>query len=375
MQKKLPQIDFVLLALFGLISLIGFVFVYSSSFEISYKYLGNPNALFYRHLITYVVGLGIIIFFAKIKLYWLFRFYLGWFLIAFFFLCLVYVPGVSREVSGAKRWINLGNVIKMQPSEVAKFFVLIYLARALSLKRKKLSSFFAGTLPTVLLMGFIFILILFEPDISTSFLLGLVTFTLYYIVGVPSLYLWFLVCLAFTFLVYFLQYNPYWVSRFVFFAPTIDPFGKGYHLLQSLSCFQKGGFFGLGAGAFIKESIRLPDAHTDFIFSVIGQEIGLLGCLLVISLFILFVYHIVRIAKKQVYLECYLLAFGIGILLAYEVLIHIFVTIGLVPTTGLPLPFISFGRTSLISHMAMVGLLFNLSAYNQQDLTLTPIEE
>ena len=158
-----------------------------------------------------------------------------------------------------------------------------------------------------------------------------------------------------------MEAKKYVVRRFVAFDPFSDPFGQGYHLIQSFISFQNGSWWGMGPGRSTQKIRNLPDAHTDFIFSIIGEELGLVGALLVMVFFVALIYRGVLIALRQDDLRLALLAHGIVAFIGLEVVMHVFVTLGLFPTTGLPLPFVSYGRTSMVVHLLMAGLMMNLS--------------
>ena len=359
------KVDWFLIILFLMIYLVGLPSVFSASYFTSKRFTGEEYFFFYRHITTFLLGILVVLFFYKINLSFLFKYYFWFFFGSIFLLLLVFIPGISREVSGARRWLDIG-VVRMQPSEVTKLFLLIFVSRLLALKQEKMTSFLSGVLPIILLSSVPIALTFLEPDISTAFLLVAVCFTLFYYGRVSLVYLIFFVCATLPFLLIFFESKRYWVSRFLFIDPEIDPYGKGYHLLQSLMGFHQGRFFGDGPGTFLLGSRKLPDAHTDFIFSVIGQELGIVGCVVLMFFMVMFVRQIFRIAFIQVEMDRHFLAIGMAVLIAYESIIHIFVTIGLIPTTGLPLPFVSFGRTSLIVHMAMLGILLNMSKQNPQ---------
>ncbi len=363
MRKK---IDWILLLSILAICFIGLSSIFSSSFTVSKRFTGNGYTFFYNHLWAFILGLVALIFFYKISLTIIFKYYLLILFTSLFLLVLVFIPGFSREVSGAKRWVSIG-FIGMQPSEIAKLSFLIFISKHLTFKKDKVNFFLKGSFPSIGLIGIGLLLIFLEPDISTTFLIGFLAFSIFFYTGVPFIYLVFSVCLSLPIVLLFFESKKYWVSRLLFFNPYTDPYGKGYHLMQSLMGFRQGGFLGEGPGAFVKGSRPLPDAHTDFIFSVIGQELGLLGCFALILFFIVFIRQALLIALRQKKLEYHLLGLGIGLLVSFEVIIHMFVTIGLMPTTGLPLPFVSFGRTSLVVHFAMVGLLLNLNRVSYEN--------
>lgn len=352
--------DLMLIFALILCLMIGIAFGFSSSYVIAEKYTGDPFYFFKRHLFSLVIGLGAFAFAYKMKLETLYRHYVWALLIACFLLLLVYVPGIGKTVSGSRRWVNL-LVLQFQSSEIAKFLLLIFLSVTLVKKGERLREFWGGVVPPMLLVGLVVVLVAVEPDFSTSLLFLFISLFLFYLAGAPPVYLFTFLVSALPFILIFLQTKAYLVKRFAFLSPYLDPYGKGYHLIQSFLSFKNGGLFGAGPGNSLQKISRLPEAHTDFIFSIIGEEIGLMGGLLVISLFAVIAVRGMRVALRQSEPRAMLLASGITAFICLEAFFHIGVTLGLVPTTGMPLPFISYGRTALITKLFMFGILLQLS--------------
>ena len=325
MSKK--TVDWGLVFLMVLLYCIGLAMVYSSSYGVSKRLTGNGVTFFYRHLMIFWVGLGGMLFFYRVSLSWLMERYMFLFFGGMILLILVFIPGISKEVSGAKRWIQLG-FFSMQPSEVMKLVLLLFLAKVLAVKRERLHFFIKGSFPLVLLVSVSVLLVFVEPDISTAFLIGLVLLILLYYGGVSLVHLLFMFCMSLPFFLFLFETRRYWVSRFLFLDPSLDPYGRGYHLRQSLLSFKKGGFLGEGPGAFVGEGRPLPDAHTDFIFSIIGQELGMLGCFFIMGLYVVLIGRCFAIASRQKELEYHLLGFGVGLMIAIEVIMHVFCDVG-----------------------------------------------
>jgi len=352
--------DLVLIAAVGGLIFIGILFIYSSSGLIGEKLTGDQLFFFKKHVISILLGIFVFLCAIKIPVDFYYRHYILILVVSVFLLIAVFIPGIGKTVSGSTRWIRAG-FIRFQPSEILKFSILIYLSHILYVKQDRIQNFSRGVLPPVTIVGFICLLILLQPDVSTAVIFIMLMGIMLFISGVPVLFLVSLCIPAIPAAVFLLETNPYLVRRFAFLNPYSDPFGKGYHLIRSFSSFQNGGLTGVGPGnaqPFLK---KLPEAHTDFIFSVIGEEIGLVGGAAVICIYLLLASRGFKIAHIQNTLRNYLLAFGITALIILETIIHFFVTLGLIPTTGLPLPFISYGRTSLLLHCFFIGILLQLS--------------
>ena len=180
-----------------------------------------------------------------------------------------------------------------------------------------------------------------------------------FLVGARFSHILFLFAIGLPFLIIFLESKRYVLNRFAILDPYSDPFGKGYHLIQSFKAFQKGGFFGVGPGNSTQKNLILPESHTDFIFSIMGEEVGFIGCLFFILLLFYFLYRGFRLASLQEDQRRYLFIALSFFLISFESILHIFVTLGLVPTTGLPLPFISYGKTFMVVHLSIMGLVLN----------------
>ncbi|HBE03692.1 MAG: cell division protein FtsW [Spirochaetes bacterium GWF1_41_5] len=352
--------DYLLAAVILLLVLIGISTVYSSSYIYAEKIQGNSYYFFSRHLLSAVFGIVMLAAGFLTRPQFIMRWYKAGIVFSLILLAVVLVPGIGRKVGGARRWISFG-FIKLQPSTIAQFCLIIYLARSLAEKKDRLHLFSAGVLPGLLISGFLAFIILLEPDVSTSIILVVISLLMFLLAGVPLLHIAVIGVSAVPFLVLLLETRHYVLDRILALNPASDPYGRGYHLLQSLRAFRNGGIFGVGPGNSLQKSGNLPEAHTDFVFSVIGEETGLIGCLFIIILFVFFFLRSLRIARSQNSQEEFLLACGITFMITIQALVHILVTIGLAPTTGVPLPFVSYGRTALLINLFAAGVLLNLS--------------
>jgi cell division protein FtsW len=277
----------------------------------------------------------------------------------------VLVPGVSREVNGARRWIQLGPV-NFQPSEAAKLAVLVFAAWYAAKYGGRLKSFWKGFLPAAAVIGAVSGLILIEPDLGSSVFIGTVAIVVLLIAGVR---LWHL---AVALLVSAPAVAYVAITRFehvanrlsTFFNPDLDPLGLGHQVHQSLVALGSGGLFGAGLGESRQKLFYLPAERTDFIFAIIGEELGFIGTCLVIALFAALLINGMRIVRRTRDNSGFLLAFGIVFSIALQAILNIAVVTGSIPPKGIPLPFISFGGSGLFFLMISIGMLINISRVN-----------
>jgi len=282
-------------------------------------------------------------------------------LFAVFLLVLVLVPGIGKASYGAQRWFRFGPVY-FQPSEMAKLCVLIYMADFLARKQQEVKSFRKGFLPVLLVLGVISLLILKQPDLGSMLLIFSVSMIMLFVAGAKLKYLWALILAGLPGFYFMVVKVPYrWRRIVAFLNPWEDVHGAGFQLIQSQVAFGNGGFWGVGLGKSVQKLFYLPAAHTDFILSIIGEELGFLGAFLVIALFICFIWQGSRVAKRTQDLFGYYLSVGIVALIGLQAVINVGVSIGALPTKGLPLPFISYGGSSLVFNMISVALLLNVS--------------
>jgi len=283
-----------------------------------------------------------------------------------FLLVLVLIPGIGHEHNGARRWFHLG-MFSFQPSELAKLAMLIYVSDFLSRKQKYIRDFFQGFVPVILVLGAVCLLILKQPDLGTSVFTAVITLFLMFIAGARPLHLGSLIFLALPVVYLLIIRVPYRLARILaFLDPWQDSRGIGFQLSQSQIALGSGGILGIGLGHSMQKLFYLPAAHTDFVLSIIGEELGLLGTSAMLILFTLFIWQGARIAKRTEDPFGYFLATGIVMSIGLQAVINIGVSIGALPTKGLPLPFVSYGGTALIFHMMAVGLLLNIS--RRQDI-------
>ena len=276
-------------------------------------------------------------------------------------LALVAIPGVGRMLNGSRRWLRLGPV-SFQPSELAKYAMILFLARALSAPGRDVRRFFTGLVPLFIVPGAMFLLILLQPNLSTAGSILIVAAVMVLMAGARWLHMGLIGVAGAALGTFYALSEDYRRARLMSFR---DPFAyltnEGYQLSQSLMAFGSGGLFGMGLGKGRQKYAFLPYPESDFIFAVIGEDMGFFGCLLVLAMFAAFVFFGLRVAMRCEDRFGSLLAGGITAMIGVQCVLNVAVVIGLMPTTGLPLPFFSAGGTSISIIMGAVGLLLNIS--------------
>jgi len=340
---------------------MGVLMVYSTSSVYSLEMYGNANYFLIRHAIYLVIGLTSMVVLMKLDYRILRKLVYPAYLAGLAMLIIVLVPGIGKEVSGARRWIDLG-FLSFQPSEFAKYILVLYLAHSLTKKRDKLDNFMVGFASHILIAGVYVILVLLEPDFGTASTMLVVLFAMLFIGEVKMKYLIPVGVFSVIFLCIAVVTKGYRMNRVTsFLDPWQDPLGSGYQAIQSFVAFALGGIYGSGLGDSSQKLFFLPQAHTDFIFSIIGEELGFIGILLVIIGFaVLFVRSLKVSLRAPDLFGCYLV-FGCILLITLQAGINMAVAVGLFPTKGLTLPFISYGGTSLIATLSAVGIILNVS--------------
>lgn len=340
---------------------IGILMIYSSSGVYASQVLGDPLFFLKRHFIF--LGIGLILTLASMAIDYrdLRRYAKPLLLVSLFLLIAVLIPGVGHTSSGARRWFKLG-VVNFQPSEMAKLTVLIYVSDFLARKGPEIKNFWRGFVPLVCVLGVVCLLIVKQPDLGNSVLIASIIFILIFVAGGRFKHIGGLVALAVPTLIFLVASAPYRRARILaFLDPWKDSQGIGFQLTQSQIALGSGGLFGVGPGHSTQKLFYLPAAHTDFIVSIIGEEFGLIGTLTVVFLFLMFIWQSARIAKRVTDPFGYYLAVGLAAMISLQAMVNIGVSIGALPTKGLPLPFVSYGGSALIFNMVAVGLLLNIS--------------
>ena len=354
-------IDFTLLITILLLLSIGLIMVLSASSPSALSESGNSYAYFFKQFIFAIAGLFMMWVISNID----YRFYQKYYQLAYIvaFILLLAVPFIGRTVNGAKRWIYVTDTLSVQPSEFAKILMIIFYAAILVKNRDELDKYGKGFIKHIVLLASIIALLLIEPHFSASMvIIGIIAIMMIIagckfwhflvtgaVVGVPGI-------VALIFL------EPYRLQRVMtFLNPWSDPTGDGWQVIQSLYAIGSGGLFGAGLGESKQKYLYIPEPHNDFIFSILGEELGFIGCAIVIILFGIFIWRGILIAMRSPDMFGSLIAIGITAQVAIQVIINIAVVTSSMPATGMPLPFFSYGGTSLFILLCEMGILLNIS--------------
>ncbi len=286
-------------------------------------------------------------------------------------LILVLIPGIGREVNGSRRWISL-IIVNFQPSEFVKLVTIMYASDYVLRKSKQMKTIIKGFLPMLGVIVFTGFLLLLEPDFGALAVITMVAMGILFLGGL-SLKIFISLIIFTPISIYFLIVNsPYRMQRIVaFLDPWADPYGKGYQLTHSLIAFGRGEYFGVGLGASVEKQLYLPEAHTDFILAVIGEEFGLLGVTIVIGLFVYLVLRMFGIAKESIQNKKHfpaLMAQGVALWFAIQGIINMGVNVGLFPTKGLTLPLLSFGGSGILLNMIAIAIVLKIDHENRRNI-------
>lgn len=355
---------FLLVIIFALLT-IGVVMVYSASHVWSLYKFNDEFYYLKRQLLFAGVGVIAMFFFMFIP-YSTWRKYANIILIACFLLLIaVLIPGLGMVRGGAQSWIGIG-AFSIQPSEFMKLGLIIFLAALLGEKQKYITSFTKGFLPCLLLIFTAFGLIMLQPDLGTGLVLVLTCMAMIFIAGARISHFTGLAVLGLIGFSLLIISAPYRISRITaFLNPWEDPLGDGFQIIQSLYAIGPGGLMGLGLGNSLQKYFYLPEPQTDFIFAILAEELGFIGGTAVVLLFFLLLWRGVKIALESVDPFARYLSIGIVAMLAIQAMINISVVIGLIPVTGITLPFLSYGGSSLTLTLCSVGILLNISIHSR----------
>ena len=360
---RLPRLDYLLSGSVVALVVLGLVMVASASITLADCELGHPFYYATRQLIYIGLGtvLGLLLFQVNLKT--LERLGMSLLLLAVLMLLLVLVPGIGVEVNGATRWVNTG-LFRLQVSEPAKLFFIIYLASYLARHGEEVRSHISGFIKPIGLLAIVSVLLLMEPDFGATVVLAATVMGMIFMAGVRLLQFSGVLGLAALSLAGMAVSSPYRMERLTtFLNPWADPFDSGFQLTQSLIAIGRGEWFGVGLGASIQKLFYLPEAHTDFVFAVLAEELGLFGVCVVIALYAMLVWRAFVIAAQALQADnafAAWLAYGLGIWFALQSFINIGVNMGLLPTKGLTLPLMSYGGSSMLVMCAAVVLLLRI---------------
>ena len=361
------DIDHTLILSFAALTAIGFVMVTSATLDYSYQKTSNPFFFIFKHSIFLILGLILMSIISRIKL----SFYNDYgkllLLLSFVLSIIIFLPGLGREVNGAKRWLDLG-FITIQVAELSRLFLMIWVCGYIT--RNDINDAFNKCLFMVATLSLI---IIFQRDLGSIILLITTFFSLMLIAGLHLKKFFIYIFIAILGILPLIIFQPYRLKRIIsFLNPWDDPTGSGFQLIQSLLAFGKGGLFGLGLGSSVQKLFYLPESYNDFIFALVAEELGLLFSLLIIVIFFIIFLRIFRLANKSRQNGLFFasnLTYMIGFLIIFQAIIHIMVNIGLAPTKGMGLPFISYGGTNLLVMFMCVGLLIRIQIENRQKIS------
>jgi len=355
--------DFVLILMVLILLGIGIVMVFSSSAVWAFYRHKDSFYFLKRQTLWGLIGLSGMIFFMNYDYWHLKRYSKIIILSVIVLLILVLIPGIGVELNYARRWIGVGS-FTVQPSEMAKLGMIIYVASSISNKRDKIESIFQGILPFLIVLGIVSALILKQPDLSTAVVICGTVFIMIFAAGARIFHLLGLILTGLPLIMYLIMSEEYrWKRLMSFLNPWSDSLDTGYHIIQSLYALGSGGVLGLGLGKSRQKFFYLPEPQTDFIFSILGEELGFIGGATVIILFMVLLWRGFRIAIKAPDYFGTMLAIGITASIGLQTFINLAVVTASMPVTGIPLPFISFGGSSLIPSMMGIGVLLNISRY------------
>lgn len=347
-----------------LLSVIGIIMISSASIAVGERYFSDPYWFVRRQIIWWVISLIFFIIISKINYHFYSKISIFFVLIAIGLLAIVLIPGFSIEIGGSRRWLNL-LFFNIQPSEVAKLAVIIFLCDTLNKKYRNRSSIKNLLFPAFVVLVIVTVLIFLEPDLSTVVIIWAVAFAVLFIGNVKFQHIFSLGIIGITIMIGYMMMEEYRRERiFAFIDKTTGSSGVNFQVNQSLIALGSGSITGVGLGNSVQKYSYLPEAHTDFIFAILGEEFGLVGTTIVLLLFFLFTLFGIRVCLKTEEFFGRILAAGMTALIAIQVIINVAVVIGLLPVTGLTLPFISFGGSSLLICMVSVGILLNISRQN-----------
>lgn len=360
-QPQNKRIDIILLVTVVLLCLLGLLAVFDASQFQAFQEFGDKMYFIRQQLISAVIGFVCLIFFTFFDYHRLEKIALPFLLLSILLLILVFIPGLGVLAGGAHRWLKIGN-FTIQPVEIIKLSTIIYLA-----------SVFQKKIPTkmfLLLFSVVAVIIgIFQKDLGSAIVYSLIAISLYYIAGAPIIHFLSIFFMGLIGIFFFIITAPYRVQRVLaFLDPFSDVQGYTYHIAQVLIAIGSGGILGLGIGQSRQKFSYIPEVTTDSIFSIIGEEAGFIGCLVLIAIISLLIYRAFKIAENAPDKFGKFLAAGLVVWLGAQTIVNLAAMVSLLPLTGVPLPFISYGGSALIANIATVGILLNISrqGHNQR---------
>lgn len=366
-KKKKKASDFTLLLTTVLLVFIGIIMVFSSSWPQAIR-MNDGYYFLKKQIVSAVLGIIAMIFFMNFNYKYFRKFSKLIYLVSLFTGLLIFTP-LALELNGARRWIDLG-FITFMPADIIKIGSIIYLSDFLSKRKDEVKSFKKGTLPVLLIIGISCGMIYLQRSLSVTVTLAMTLMIIFFVAGMKFSHLFVMMITGIAGVAYAIidKDHHYRFKRFIaFMDPFADKTGYGWQAVQSLYALGSGGLFGLGLGKSRQKFFYIPEPYNDFIFSIIGEELGFLGGLTVILLFLVLIWRGIRIALNVDDLFGCLLSTGIVGLIIVQTLIHIAVVTSSMPTTGIPLPLVSYGGTTLVIYLSSIGILLNISRNVKSD--------
>jgi cell division protein FtsW len=359
MRKR--DFDFWIFITVLLLLALGVCMVYSASSYYASRVFGNKEYFLTRQLLWAALGIFAMLIVSRLDYRRLSQLSPIMMLISVVLLILVRIPGIGAYINGAYRWFDFG-FASFQPSEMAKLSIIIFFSFSLSKKPDKLETFWKGLVPYLIIIAVFDALLLLEPHYSATILVTAVAVIILFTAGAKLWHLILVSILGIPLAVYFVIIEDYRLERFLtFLDPFSDPTDSGYQIVNSLYAIGSGGIFGKGIGQSVQKNLYIPEPHTDFIFSIVAEELGFIGAVTVLSLFLVLIWRGIRIAMHAPDTLGSLLAVGITSLIAVQVIINIAVVTSSIPATGMPLPFFTSGGSSLAFLLLGIGILLNIS--------------
>ncbi len=369
-QNRAYKYDHVLLLVTVLLLAIGLVMVFSASFVTAQESSGDPYQVLKRQALWVAIGLAALFFFSHFHYKNLKRYSLIILVLNFVFLALIFSNYGTDLGTEARRWLNLGPVV-IQPSEFSKFAIIIFTAAYMSSRRLNLHNFWTGALVPIVMSAITFLMILYQPDMGTALVVIVGCGLVIVFAGMPLSQLVGLFLLVLPPVAYFTIKEDYRMQRlFTLFDPWAEPTEAGYQIIQSLYALGPGHIFGMGLGRSKQKLFYLPESQNDFIFAVIGEELGFIGAVTVLMLYMVLVWRGLQVALRAPDLFSSLLAAGITFMIAAQVIINVAVVTGSIPVTGINLPLISAGGSSIVFTLLGIGVLLNISKHGQDAKSL-----
>ncbi|MFZ0243363.1 MAG: putative lipid II flippase FtsW [Desulfobacterales bacterium] len=345
---------------------IGVVMVYSASSAIAHETYDNSYLFLKRQAIFALAGAAMLIVCRHVPYRWYRLLTYPLLAVALILLAAVHIPGLGVEAGGSTRWLRLGPVT-FQPSELARLVLIMYLAYSMDRKQAQIKVLSIGYVPHMAVLALFMVLIITQPDFGSVVILATITWIMLFVGGVRIAYLAMTVMMLVPAAYYVLIHAAYRLKRLMsFLDPWQYPSAEGYQIIHSMMAFGTGGLWGTGVGKGYQKLFYLPEPHTDFIFSVIGEELGLVGVVIILGLYGLILWRGIGIARNASDTYGSFLALGLTVGIVLQVCVNMAVALGLLPTKGLTLPFLSYGGTSLLVNMAAVGILMNISSTDRR---------